>query len=115
MFAQDTTIDQVLPWPGFGYNGTGAGDQPFHGFFNRSSSGPIPLNAAKAWLLQGKLVTQTPNRVKVVGSSADGFGALAGVSVDHAKVQVLLNNFQLNYNIATEITAQMVSQMETPR
>lgn len=108
MFAQDTSIEQVLPWPGFGYNGTGAGDQPFQGFFQRSPTGPIPLNAAKAWFLQGKLVTETKHRVKVVGSSEDGFAVLAGVSTNRTKVQILLNNYQLDYNIATEITAQMV-------
>lgn len=109
MFAQDTSIDQVLPWPGFGYNGTGAGNHPFQGFFERRSSGPIPLNVAKSWLLQGKLVTETNNRVKVVGSSEDGFAVLAGVSTDRTKVQILLNNYQFDFDIATEITAQMVS------
>jgi len=109
MFAQDTSIDQVLPWPGFGYGGTGAGSQPFQGFFNRSLSGPIPLNAAKAWLLQGRLVTETNNRLKVVGGSEDGFAALAGISTNLTKVQILLNNYQLDFDIATEITAQMVS------
>ncbi|KAL3462521.1 hypothetical protein BJX64DRAFT_288210 [Aspergillus heterothallicus] len=113
MFAQDTSIDQVLPWPGFGYNGTGAGGQPFQGFFKRSPSGPIPLNAAKAWLLQAKLVTETANRVKVAGSSEDGFAALAGVSTNRTKVQVLLNNYQFDYDIATEITAQMVPMLNT--
>ncbi|KAL3440141.1 hypothetical protein BJX65DRAFT_316954 [Aspergillus insuetus] len=113
MFAQDTSIDQVLPWPGIGYNGTGAGDQPFQGFFKRSSSGPIPLNAAKAWLLQAKLVTETANRIKVVGSSEDGFAALAGVSTNRTKVQILLNNYQFDYDIATEITAQMVPMLNT--
>lgn len=108
MYAQDTSIEQALPWPGFGYNGTGADDQPFQGFFNRSSSGPIPLNVAKAWLLQGKLVTETSHRVKVNGSSEDGFAALAGISTDRTKVQVLLNNYQFDYDIAREITTKMV-------
>ncbi|KAL4789336.1 hypothetical protein BDV19DRAFT_395154 [Aspergillus venezuelensis] len=113
MFAQDTSIDQVLPWPGFGYNGTGAGGQPFPGFFNRSSSGPVPLNAAKAWKLQGKLVTETRNRLNVTGSSEDGFAALAGVSSDASKVQVLLNNYQFDFDIATEITAQLAPILNT--
>ncbi|PTU22259.1 hypothetical protein P175DRAFT_0529297 [Aspergillus ochraceoroseus IBT 24754] len=113
MYAQDTTIDQVLPWPGLGYNGTGAGKQPFQGFFNRSSSGPIPLNAAKAWFLQGKLVTETSHRVKVDGSSEDGFAALAGVSTKDKKLQILLNNYQLDYDIAKQITAQMASLLNT--
>lgn len=115
MYAQDTSIEQVMPWPGFGYNGTGAGGQPFHGFFNRSSNGPIPLSAAKTLLLQANLVTQSPNRVEVQGSSDDGFAVLAGLSTDNTKLQVLLNNYQLNYDIATEITAQIVSQFMLQR
>ncbi|KAJ9246967.1 hypothetical protein DTO207G8_8427 [Paecilomyces variotii] len=111
IYAQDTSIEQALPWPGFGYNGTGADDQPFQGFFNRSSSGPIPLNVAKAWLLQGKLVTETSHRVKVNGSSEDGFAALAGISTDRTKVQVLLNNYQFDYDIAREITTKMVPML----
>ncbi|CAI7633555.1 unnamed protein product [Penicillium palitans] len=113
MFAQDTSVDQVLPWPGFGYNGTGAGDQPFKGSFNRSSSGPIPLNVAKAWFLQGKLVTDTKNRMNVFGSSEDGFAALAGISDDRTKVQILLNNYQFDFDIATEITTQMIPILNT--
>lgn len=109
MYAQDTSIEQVMPWPGFGYNGTGAGSQPFHGFFNRSSNGPIPLSAAKALLLQANLVGQSPNRVKVQGSSDDGFAVLAGVSTDNTKLQILLNNYQLNYDIVTQTTTQIVS------
>lgn len=109
MYAQDTSIEQVMPWPGFGYNGTGAGSQPFHGFFNRSSNGPVSLNAAKALLLQANLVTHSRNRVEVQGSSDDGFVVLAGLSMDKTKLQVLLNNYQLNYDIATETTAQIVS------
>lgn len=99
-----------MPWPGFGYNGTGAGNQPFPGFFNKSAAGtPIPLNAAKALLLQAKLVTETPYRVAVDGSSEDGFAVLAGHSADHTKVQVLLNNYQLDYDIVREVTSQIVS------
>lgn len=110
MYAQDTSIDQVLPWPGFGYNGTGAGNHHFQGFFNKTSSGPIPLNVAKAWYLQGKLVTETSQRVKIDGSSTDGFAALAGTSTNGTQVQVLLNNYQFDHDIATEITAKMVSK-----
>jgi hypothetical protein len=47
--------------------------------------------------------------VKVIGSSADGFAALAGISTDRTKVQTLLNNYQFDFDIATEITAQIVS------
>lgn len=108
MYAQDTSIAQALPWPGFGYNGTGAGSQPFQGFFNRSASGPIPLNAARAWFLQGQLVTQTPSRLGLEGHSEDGFAAIAGISRDGEKVQILLNNYQFDYDIAKEITTQMV-------
>jgi hypothetical protein len=115
MYAQDTSIAQALPWPGFGYNGTGAGNQPFQGFFQRSSTGPIPLNAARAWYLQGQLVTQTPSRLKVYGHSEDGFAAIAGRSPDGKKVQVLLNNYQFDYNIAKEITTQMVSLFKSLR
>lgn len=110
MYAQDTSIDQVMPWPGFGYNGTGAGNHHFQGFFNKTSCGPIPLNAAKAWYLQGKLVTETSQRVQVDGSSPDGFAALAGASTSGTQVQVLLNNYQFDYDVVTEITAGMVSK-----
>lgn len=111
MYAQDTSIEEVMSWPGFGYNGTGAGNQPFQGFFSKSSSGtPIPLNAAKAWLFQAKLIADTPYRVKVEGSSEDGFAVLAGRSANNTKVQVLLNNYQFNYDIAREITSQMVGR-----
>ncbi|KAJ6127655.1 hypothetical protein N7523_003267 [Penicillium sp. IBT 18751x] len=113
MYAQDTSVEQVMPWPGFGYNGTGAGNQPFHGFFNRSAGGPVSLNAAKAFLLQANLVSESPNRVKVQGSSDDGFAVLAGISTDNTKLQVLLNNYQLNYDIATEITTQIATIVNT--
>ncbi|RHZ51794.1 uncharacterized protein CDV56_104249 [Aspergillus thermomutatus] len=103
-----------MPWPGFGYNGTGAGAQPFQGFFNRSSSGPpIPLNAAKALLLQADLVTKTPKRVEAQGSSPDGFAVLAGRSADNKTVQVLLNNYKFDYDIALEITPQIVPSLNT--
>ncbi|KAL4736112.1 hypothetical protein BDV11DRAFT_173227 [Aspergillus similis] len=114
MYAQDTSIAQAMPWPGFGYNGTGAGGQPFHGYFNRSASGPVPLNAAKALPLQADLVRETPHRIKVQrGSSEDGFAVLAGRSPNNATVQILLNNYQFDFDIAYEVTAQMVPLFNT--
>lgn len=110
MYAQDTSIDQVMPWTGFGYGGYGAGNAYFKPWFNLSSDNEtVPLNVASAWKLQAELVMQTPIRVKLDGSSPDGFAALAGRSASRNQVQILLNNYQLNYDIPREIAAELVS------
>jgi len=108
MYAQDTSLEQAMPWTGFGYGGTGAGNAPFQPWFNRSVSGPpIALNVAAAWKLQGDLVATTPQRLQLSGASGNGFAALAGQSTGRTRVQILLNNYQPNYDIAREIAAQM--------
>jgi hypothetical protein len=111
MYAQDTQIEQAFIWPGFGFGGMGGGNAPFPGFFNKTDAGyAVPLNMAAAWKLQGKLVTKTPDRVQVNGSSPDGFAVLAGRSKTRDEVRILLNNYQLlNYDIIREIAAQTVS------
>ena len=110
MYGQDTSITQIIPYPGFGYGAMGAGGFDFPPFFIRSDAGPVPLAAAKAFKLQGNLVLKTPNRVKVsAGHSENGFAVLAGRSTDLATVQVLLNNYQLNYDIPKEIATRLVS------
>lgn len=81
--------------------GSGAGDAPFPPWFTNSTTDPQPYNIAHAWKLQYELVSQTPQRVKLSGNSSNGFAALAGASPN--KVQVFLNNYQLNYDIAREI------------
>jgi hypothetical protein len=107
MYAQDTYLSQAISWTGFGYGGTGAGDAPFQPWFNRTASNPaVPLPVAAAWKLQAELVLQTPHRLSLEGSSSDGFAALAGLSGSKDKVQILLNNYQPDYNIAREIAAQ---------
>lgn len=109
MYAQDTVLERAMPWTGFGYGGTGAGNAPFQPWFNKSSSGtPIPLNVAAAWKLQGSLVLKTPQRVQLLGASSNGFAALAGRSNSGSLVQILLNNYQPNYDIAREFAAQLV-------
>lgn len=114
MYAQDTSIAQAMPWPGFGYGATGSAGTFFPGFFNKSSTGPVALPVARAWKLQGQLVSQTPYRVNVVrGHSEDGFAVLAGRSQNKAQVQVFLNNYQLDYDIPRSITSQLVSRAGT--
>lgn len=110
MYAQDTNIDQVMPWTGFGYGGYGALNAYFTPWFNQTSNGPMPMNVAAAWKRQAELVLQTPNRLHLDGSSPDGFAALAGSSSSSKQqVQILLNNYQSDYDIAREIAAQLVS------
>lgn len=111
MYGQDTTIDQIMPWTGFGYGGTGAGNAPFQPWFNKTSdNNTIPLNVAAAWKFSGDLVTETPQRLQVDGISDDGFTALAGQSYSRSQIKVLLNNYQLDYDIIREIAAQSVGQ-----
>lgn len=105
MYAQDTSLDQLMPWTGFGYGGTGAGDAPFQAWFNKSTV-PVPLDVADAWKLQWQLISATPQRVRLHGDSSDGFAALSGRSADGRQVQILLNNYQLDYDIVREIAAQ---------
>ena len=73
----------------------------------------MPLNVAAAWKLQADLVLNTPDRLLLNGSSPDGFAALAGRSGSKDKVQVLLNNYQLNYDIVREIAALTVPLLNT--
>ncbi|TIA78047.1 hypothetical protein D6C76_04300 [Aureobasidium pullulans] len=113
MYAQDTSLDRAMPWTGFGYGGTGAGNAPFQPWFNRSSATAIPLNVAAAWKLQGELVVSTPQRLQLSGSSSNGFAVLAGRSNTGSRVNILLNNYQPNYDIAREIARQMTPLMNT--
>lgn len=104
MYAQDTSISQALSWTGFGYGGTGAGNAPFQAWFNQNTTAALPV--ALAWKLQADLILQTPHRLRLSGSSSDGFAALAGRSPAQDKIQILLNNYQPDYDIAREIAAQ---------
>ncbi|KAL3459498.1 hypothetical protein BJX64DRAFT_291167 [Aspergillus heterothallicus] len=114
MYAQDTSLAQALPWTGFGYGGYGAGNAKFPAWFNDSSRVPaIPLNVAAAWKLQADLVVNTSTRVSVRGSSPDGFAVLAGRSESADVVQVLLNNYRVDYDIMREIAAQMAPGLNT--
>lgn len=112
MYAQDAPVAQAMPWTGFGFGGSGAGDASFPGWFNRSASAsPTPLNIAAAWKLQGDLVVNASDRLGLHGVSDDGFAALAGRDGGRGGVQVLLNNYQPNYEIAREIAAEMVCML----
>ena len=110
MYAQDTSVEQAFTWTGFGYGGYGAGNAYFTPWFNNATSPPTPLNIAAAWKLQSSLVQDTPNRLSLQGSSPDGFAALAGRSISKNEVQILLNNYQLNYDIVREIANITVSR-----
>lgn len=109
MYAQDTSASQIIPYPGFSYGALASGGVRYPGFFNKSDSGPIPLDAAKAYLLQAQLITKSSNRINVDGSSSDGFVVLAGRSDSSTQVQVLLNNYQANFDIPREMAAKTVS------
>lgn len=110
IYAQDTTIQHTILYPGLSYGGWGAGGFWYQGFFNKSASNqPIPRNIATAWLNYMSLLNQTPNRLELSGSSADGFAAIAGRSDDNNTVQVFLNNYQLDYKIPREILTELAS------
>ncbi|KAJ5526162.1 hypothetical protein N7494_012812 [Penicillium frequentans] len=105
MYSQDSSIDQAFTWPGFGWGGSGAGNASFAPWFKKSANGSaIALNQAAAWGLQAQLISATPERVQVEGSSSDGFAVLAGRSSTPNVVQVLLNNYQPDYDMISEIT-----------
>ncbi|KUJ07299.1 uncharacterized protein LY89DRAFT_742942 [Mollisia scopiformis] len=105
MYAQDTSLTQALSWTGFGYGGYGAGHAYFQPWFSLTSNNKtVPLNAAAAWKLQASLVTNTSQRLDLQGSSPDGFAALAGESESGEIVQVMLNNYQLDYDIVHHIS-----------
>lgn len=105
MYSQDSSIDQAFTWPGFGWGGSGAGNASFAPWFKKSPNGSaIALNQAAAWGLQAQLISATPERVQVKGSSSDGFAVLAGRSSTPNVVQVLLNNYQPDYDMISEIT-----------
>ncbi|CAI7612304.1 unnamed protein product [Penicillium glandicola] len=99
MYGQDADAERVMSWTGLGYGGYGWGNAYFQAWYNQTDSGDIALNAGSAWVLSGDFVTNTPNRLAVVGSSDNGFTALAGISSDEKEVQVLLNNYQVDYDI----------------
>ncbi|KAJ5715705.1 uncharacterized protein N7483_012886 [Penicillium malachiteum] len=99
MYGQDADAEQVMSWTGLGYGGYGWDDAYFQGWYNQTDSGDIALNAGAAWVLSGDFVTNTPSRLSVSESSANGFAALAGVSSNKTEVQVLLNNYQVDYDI----------------
>ncbi|KAJ5784504.1 uncharacterized protein N7503_009716 [Penicillium pulvis] len=106
---QDSPIDQAFTWPGFGWGGSGAGNASFAPWFKKSANGSaIALNQAAAWSLQAQLISATPERVQVEGSSNDGFAVLAGRSTTPDVVQVLLNNYQPDYDMVSEITNAML-------
>lgn len=114
MYAQDTeNLEQTMPWPGFGYGGIGAGNQSFPPWFNKTT-GTTPLNVAAAWKLQADLVLDTPERLSLEGASSNGFAALAGRSEQTHEVQVLLNNYQLDYDIPRQIANGTVSRDSHP-
>ncbi|KAK4540359.1 hypothetical protein LTR36_009316 [Oleoguttula mirabilis] len=104
MYAQDAeNLQQTMPWPGFGYGGIGAGNQSFPAWFNKTAdNATVPLNVAAAWKLQAELVVNTPDRLELEGASPNGFAALAGGNGGE-EVQILLNNYQLDYDIPREI------------
>jgi len=116
MYAQDATnLEQTMPWPGFGYGGIGAGNASFPAWFNKTAdNSTTPLNVAAAWKLQADLVLNTPNRLQLQGDSPNGFAALAGRSggdEEYGEVQVLLNNYQLDYDIPREIANGTVCEI----
>ncbi|OJJ42277.1 hypothetical protein ASPZODRAFT_20604 [Penicilliopsis zonata CBS 506.65] len=114
MYAQDADgLEQALPWTGFGYGGYGAGNASFPAWFNETDGEPVPLNAAAAWRLQADLVVNASSRLEVRGSSPDGFAVLAGRSATADEVQVLLNNYQLDYDIPRQIAAVMAPELNT--
>lgn len=100
-YAQDApNLEQVLAWPGVGYGGLGAGSAIFEPWFkNISATEDEPLQAGAAWLLTGKLVSETPNRLSVQGVSSNGFAALAGRSNDTSVINIFVNNYQVNYDV----------------
>jgi len=109
MYEQDISIDQLMAWPGFDYGGMGADEAYYFFFFNKTSTNKlIPLNIAAAWKLQASLVTQTPQRLQLDGHSSSGFAALAGRSNCQDQVQILLGNYQVNYDIPREIAGVLV-------
>jgi hypothetical protein len=68
----------------------------------------VPLPVAAEWKLQAGLVLQTAHRLSLESSSSDGFfAALAGRSTSEDKIQILLNNYQPDYDIAREIAARL--------
>lgn len=109
MYAQDTSIKHTILYPGLSYGGWGAGGFWYQGFFNKSTDDkPLRRNIATAWLNYIQLLNRTPNRLELTGSSPDGFAALAGRSHDENKIQIFLNNYQLNRGIPQEITSELV-------
>ena len=119
MYAQSTSVDKLFSWTGFGFGGTGAGNAHFNSWFNLSSvdNSTIPLNVAAAWKLQAELVLNTPNRIGLESFDDQGFAVIAGAGMkmdSHQNmVQVLLNNYQLDYDIVREIAAQTAPYINT--
>ncbi|KIW95009.1 uncharacterized protein Z519_04989 [Cladophialophora bantiana CBS 173.52] len=104
MYAQDTSVEHTILYPGLSYGGWGAGGFWYQGFFNKSAEDqPIPRNVAKAWVNYINFLNRTPNRLEVSGGSSDGFAVLAGRSNDTHQIQVFLNNYQLDYTVPQEI------------
>lgn len=128
MYAQSTPLAQALSWTGFGHGGYGAGHAWFHSWFNldgpaSNSSFPVPAGGAamprpiaSAWKLQASLVMVTPSRLSLslpASKEGDGFVALGGRDVKGGRVNVLVNNYQLNYDIPREITAALAPIINT--
>lgn len=109
MYAQDTSLEVIFPWAGFSYGGIAGASVFFMGFFNKTvDNETLPLNAARAVSLQNTLIRDTPVRLQVDGHSPEGFAALSGVSEDGRKIQVLLNNYQLDYDLPRAISKAFV-------
>jgi hypothetical protein len=115
MYAQSSTIAEMFSWTGFGFGGYGAGNAYFPGWFNRTLNsqnqtlGAVPLPVAAAFKLQKELVVTTPDKLELGRSSVNGFAVLAGKSEIGNVVNVLLNNYQVDYDVLREITAVLVS------
>lgn len=117
MYAQSSIISEMFSWTGFGFGGYGAGNAYFPGWFNRTLNsqnqtvGAVPLPVAAAFKLQKELVVGTPQKLQLGRSSVDGFVVLAGRTETGHVVKVLLNNYQVDYDVLREITAILVSSI----
>lgn len=117
MYGQDAYAEQIMNDPGLGYGGYlqyAIGKGPLEGFYNRTSdTTDTPLNVGAAWKLSGNLVSTTPSRLALTGNSRNGFAVLAGRSTAIDKVQVLLNNDQVDCTALAEVTAKIAAYMNT--
>ncbi|OJJ46531.1 hypothetical protein ASPZODRAFT_142343 [Penicilliopsis zonata CBS 506.65] len=112
MYGQDADVEQVMSWTGLGYGGYGYGDAYFQAWYTNTSNGDVATNAGAAWVLSGQFVTETANRLALTGSSPDGFTALAGISDEEDQVQIMLNNYQVDYDILRQNTVQLITELD---